>query len=597
MTIHTTLNKISQRIEHRSAPTRESYLERMEQQTQQGLRRQYLSCTAQAHAYAASPKDEKLTLVSLTKPHFAIVSAYNDMLSAHQPFKNYPDFIKQELASLGATAQVASGVPAMCDGITQGSSGMELSLFSRDIIALSSAIGLSHNVFDGAVYLGICDKIAPGMCIAAANFGYLPTLFMPAGPMTSNMKNDEKASARKKYARGLISREELLKSEMKSYHSGGTCTFYGTANTNQMLLEVMGLQLPGSSFVNPGTAIRHAFNKKTLKVLMQAKEKNICGKDIFAVKNFVNAIVVLNATGGSTNLVIHLVAMAKASGIILTVKDIADISNITPVIAKVYPNSNADINYFHSLGGVPWVIKQLHNKGLLHPDCQTILGNDINDYCQEAFLDQNEQLVYYPVDEKSADENILTTIQKPFSQTGGITHLTGNIGEAVIKSSAVKPEHFIIHAPARVFSDQDQVKAAYKANELNQDCVIIVRFQGPKCNGMPELHSLTPMLSNLQDLGYRIAIVTDGRMSGASGTVPAAIHLTPEASAGGYIGRIQEGDLITLDINAQTLTVHANLEQRENAIPPEDRLLINGTQMFHTMRKVCTPATEGATTF
>lgn len=597
MSINPTLEKITQRITQRSQATRELYLQRIDKQIQQGPRRQYLSCTAQAHTYASAPKNEKLTLVALTKPNFAIVSAYNDMLSAHQPFVHYPEIIKKGLSKLGATAQVASGVPAMCDGITQGFSGMELSLFSRDVIALSAAIGLSHNVFDGVIYLGICDKIAPGLCIAAAQFGYLPALFMPAGPMTSNLQNNEKASARKQFAKGLISRGQLLESEMKAYHSSGTCTFYGTANSNQMVLEVLGLQLPGSSFVNPDTQMRTAFNQKALEVLMDISQKGILAKDIFAVKNFVNAVVVLNATGGSTNLVIHLVAMAKACGIILTVQDIADISDITPLITKIYPNSSADVNYFHCVGGVPWVINQLHKKGLLHPDCQTILGNNIEDYCQEAFLDAKGNIQYRRVDDASADKKVVAEIDAPFQSNGGITYLTGNLGEAVIKSSAVKPEHFVVTAKARVFTDQQQVKVAYQAGELNQDCVIVVRFQGPKYNGMPELHSLTPMLSNLQDLGYQIALITDGRMSGASGTIPAAIHLTPEAADGGYIARIQDGDIITLDIHQQHLKVQADLENRSNAPLPAESVLINGTQMFHTMRQVCTPATEGATTF
>ena len=597
MTMHASLHKITEKIAQRSARTREQYLMLMEQQIQQGPRRQYLSCTSQAHTYAASPKKDKLTLVELVKPNFAIVSAYNDMLSAHQPFKNYPDLIKKLLSDLGATAQVAAGVPAMCDGITQGSSGMELSLFSRDVIALSSAIGLSHNVFDGAVYLGICDKIAPGMCIAAANFGYLPTLFMPAGPMSSNISNDEKSTARKKYVRGLISREELLKSEMQAYHSSGTCTFYGTANTNQMILEVMGLQLPGSSFVHPNSLLRQALNKKAIDTLSHITQQNIFAKDIFAVKNFVNAMVVLNATGGSTNLVIHLVAMAKASGIILTVQDISDISDITPVIAKIYPNSNADVNYFHALGGVPWVINQLHKAGLLHPDCQTILGNDIKDYCQEPMLDTDDNLYYSPVEDSSADEKIVTVVKKPFQKTGGITHLTGNLGDAVIKSSAVQKKHYKINAPAKVFNNQAQVMDAYQRNLLNEDCVIVVRFQGPKQNGMPELHSLMPVLANLQDLGYQVALVTDGRMSGASGRVPAAIHLTPEAATGGAIAKIKDGDLITVDISAGELVVHCDLSDRESAVQPSEQLLFNGTAMFHTMRQACTPATEGATIF
>ncbi|CAA6801572.1 MAG: Phosphogluconate dehydratase (EC, partial [uncultured Thiotrichaceae bacterium] len=569
MNINPTVTHVTERIIERSANTRGDYLRRMQAaQAQTGKRS--LSCGNIAHAVAASPADDKFKVVSYAAPNLGIITAYNDMLSAHQPFAVYPELIKQIAREQGATVQVAGGVPAMCDGVTQGQPGMELSLFSRDVIAMAAAVGLSHNVFDGAIFLGVCDKIVPGLVIAAATFGHIPAMFIPAGPMVSGISNDEKAKVRQQYAKGEVGRDELLQAEMSSYHSPGTCTFYGTANSNQMLMEFMGLQLPGSSFVNPNTPLRDALTAAGTRQLLHLTKQGgqftpVC--DILSEKAFVNGIIGLNATGGSTNLVLHVVAMARAAGIIIQPEDFADLSHVTPLMTRVYPNGKADVNHFHAAGGLQFVIRELLDAGLLHDDVKTVAGGGLSKYTQEAMLGDDGKASWQAGAADSHDEDVLRPAKNAFSTTGGMLRVQGNIGEAVLKVSAVAEEHRIIEAPAKVFHDQDDVKAAFDAGELEGDFICVVRFQGPKANGMPELHSLTPALSVLQGRGQKVALVTDGRMSGASGKVPAAIHLSPEALDGGAIAKIREGDMIRLDAEAGTLEVlEADFEQREAVV-------------------------------
>ena len=534
------LLELTDRIIKRSQSTREAYDERIASMTSTGVKRAHLTCGNQAHAYAAMGND-KDALVDEKAPNIGIVTAYNDMLSAHQPYETYPEAIKHAARRLGATAQVAGGVPAMCDGVTQGQVGMELSLFSRDVIAQASAIALSHNVFDAAAFLGVCDKIVPGLIIATASFGHIPAVFIPAGPMTSGITNDQKAETRKKFAAGEIGREELLKSEMASYHSAGTCTFYGTANTNQMLMEFMGLHLPGSSFVNPGTELRAALTTAAVEHVLKAP----IAAEVLTAKAFVNGMVGLMATGGSTNLLLHLIAMARSAGIILNWQDFADISEIIPLMARVYPNGLADVNHFHAAGGIGFMIGSLLNEGLLHGDCKTVFG-EFSNYSMEPRL-QDGKVTWVKGADASLNEKILRPVRDPFQKTGGLSNLKGNLGNAVMKVSAVAEDKRVITAPARVFHDQESVKAAFKAGELNEDVVIVVRFQGPRANGMPELHSLTPALTIMQDRGLKVALVTDGRMSGASGKVPAAIHVSPEAASGGPLASIKDGDVIRVD--------------------------------------------------
>lgn len=552
------LIEITQRIEERSAATRAAYLAQITQAAHHNPHR-HLACGNLAHAVAAIPANDKLRVVAQKTPNLGIVTAYNDMLSAHQPFEHYPALIKATARAAGATAQVAGGVPAMCDGITQGQPGMELSLFSRDVIAMSAAIALSHNVFDAAIFLGVCDKIVPGLVIAAASFGHLPCLFLPAGPMVSGLSNKEKAKVRQEYAAGKIGREALLQAEMASYHSAGTCTFYGTANSNQMLMEFMGLQLPGSSFINPDTPLREALTIAGTQRLisMTAQTTPITTATILSAKAFVNGIVGLNATGGSTNLLLHLVAMARAAGIVLRPEDFADLSAITPLMARVYPNGEADVNHFHAAGGLQFVIRELLAAGLLHEDVDTVAGKGLQHYTQEAVLAESNIAVWHDGATVSHDLTVLRPVTDAFQATGGVVRLQGNVGDSVIKVSALKPEHLLIEAPAKVFHDQEAVKAAFDAGELTGDFVCVVRFQGAKANGMPELHSLTPVLGLLQDRGQKVALVTDGRMSGASGKVPAAIHLSPEAMDGGAIAKIRDGDWIRLDATNGQLTVLA----------------------------------------
>ncbi len=566
MSLHPKLAAVTDRIIARSAATRAVYLDRMARAASDGPRRAHTSCANQAHAYAATGVD-KAALAAARVPNIGIVTSYNDMLSAHQPYERYPDLIRATARAAGATAQVAGGVPAMCDGVTQGQPGMELSLFSRDVIALAAGVALSHNVFDAALYLGVCDKIVPGLVIAAATFGYLPAVFLPAGPMTSGLPNDEKTQVRMKFATGEVGREALMAAEMAAYHGPGTCTFYGTANTNQMLMEFMGLHLPGASFVNPGTPLREAL---TVAGAERALEITALGNDyrpacdILDERTFVNGIVGLMATGGSTNLVIHLPAMARAAGIVLDLQDFSDISAITPLMAKVYPNGLADVNHFHAAGGLGYLIGELLGAGLLHDDTKTIAGDGLGLYTQEPKLDHG-RVSYGPGTKVSLNDRIVRPAGNPFNASGGLTQLTGNLGRGVIKSSAVSPDRHLIEAPARVFQDQAGVKAAFKAGEFTTDTVVVVRFQGPRANGMPELHNLTPILAVLQDRGLRVALITDGRMSGASGKVPAAIHLCPEAADGGPIALIRDGDVIRLDVDAGTLQVLADLTNRTPA--------------------------------
>ncbi|PYG31784.1 phosphogluconate dehydratase [Pelagimonas varians] len=555
MPLNNTIARVTARIEERSKDMRATYLDRMRQAAEEGPRRAHLTCGNQAHAYAAMGQDQD-ALATGRAPNLGIVTAYNDMLSAHQPYERYPDLIRTAARDSGATAQVAGGVPAMCDGVTQGQVGMELSLFSRDVIALAAGVALSHNTFDAAVYLGVCDKIVPGLVIGAATFGYIPALFLPAGPMPSGLPNDEKARVRNLFATGQVGREELMKAEMASYHSPGTCTFYGTANSNQMLMEFMGLHLPGSSFINPNTPMRDALTvagaKRALEITALGNEyRPVC--DILDAKAFVNGLVGLMATGGSTNLVLHLPAMARAAGIALSLEDFDDISSVTPLMAKVYPNGLADVNHFQAAGGMQYMIGELLEAGLMHEDVQTVVGTGMSHYTQEPRL-EDDTVTFVEGPKKSENEKILRPVSDPFQTSGGLKQLAGNLGRGVIKISAVAPERHLIEAPVRIFHDQADVKKAFQAGEFTGDTVIVVRFQGPKSNGMPELHSLTPVLTVLQDRGYKMALVTDGRMSGASGKVPSAIHVSPEAADGGALAYLQDGDIVQLDATAGTLS-------------------------------------------
>ncbi len=593
------ITDITNRIIERSKASRANYLLRMQKAKDAGPGRSAMSCGNFAHAIAASPIKDKLTLRNKETKNIGIVTAYNDLLSAHQPFAAYPDIIKDAARTVGATAQVAGGVPAMCDGVTQGQPGMELSLFSRDVIAMATAISLSHNVFDGALMLGVCDKIVPGLLIGALSFGHLPTIFVPAGPMTSGLPNQEKARIRQLHAEGKIGRAELLEAEEKSYHGIGTCTFYGTANSNQMLMEIMGLQLPGSSFVNPGQQLRGLLTSTAGTQAVELARSNTASlAQIVTEKAIVNGIVGLMATGGSTNLALHIVAIARAAGIIVNWSDFSEISKTVPLLARVYPNGYADINVFHAAGGMAFLIRELLGGGLLHPDTMTIMGGGLESYTKESFVEES-QLVWKDGAIKSLNEEVLRPIDNPFAPNGGMRLLDGNIGRAVIKVSAVAPEHRIVEAPAIVFHDQDALPAAYKAGDLNKDFIAVIRFQGPKANGMPELHKLTPTLTALQSKGYKIGLVTDGRMSGASGTIPAAIHITPEAKDAGPIARIQEGDMIKLDARAGTLNVRvdeATLAGRSVVKHDHENTGI-GRELFENMRRSAGAAEQGASIF
>ena len=556
VTLHPTIELVTARIRDRSAKSRGDYLARLAAAVAKGPARAHLSCGNQAHAYAAMEGD-KPALVAARAPNIGIVTAYNDMLSAHRPYESYPEVIRDAARRYGATAQVAGGVPAMCDGVTQGQTGMEMSLFSRDVIALAAGIALSHNTFDSALYLGVCDKIVPGLIMAAAAYGHIPAVFVPAGPMTSGLPNDAKTKVRNAFVEGKASRDDLMAAEMASYHGPGTCTFYGTANTNQMLMEFMGLHLPGASFVNPDTPLRAALTNAAVE---RASAITALGNDfrpageVLDERAYVNGMVGLMATGGSTNLILHLPAMARASGVLIDLSDFDDLSQAVPLMAKVYPNGLADVNHFHAAGGLAFMIGQLLDAGLLHPDAKTVIGQGLADYRREPRLTEGA-LTWADGPATSLNDKILRPAADPFQTTGGLRQLSGNLGRGVIKISAVAPDRQLIEAPARIFHSQDAVKAAFKANEFTSDTVVVVRFQGPRANGMPELHSLTPTLSVLQDRGLRVALVTDGRMSGASGKVPAAIHVSPEAAQGGPLARLRDGDIIRLDAVAGTLSV------------------------------------------
>lgn len=595
--MNSVIKAVTDRIVARSEVTRARYLEQMKAQFQTEIVRGSLHCGNLAHAFAGCGSHDKSALAANQVPNLGIVTAYNDMLSAHKPYENYPEMIRGFAQKYNAVAQVAGGVPAMCDGVTQGQVGMELSLFSRDVIAMSSAISLSHNVFDGVLNLGICDKIVPGLMIGSLKFGHLPTVFMPGGPMESGISNDEKAKIRQDFAEGKIDRAALLKGESDSYHSPGTCTFYGTANSNQMLMEIMGLQLPGSSFVNPGTEMREHLNEEAVKTLLQLIENKSFDSTIASIvseKTIVNGIIGLLATGGSTNHTIHLIAIARAAGIIINWEDFSDLSKVIPLLTRVYPNGAADVNHFHAAGGIGFVVKTLLESELIHRDVFTILGFGLEKYTRDPkWIDGKINWVAGP--ENSLNDSILRSVSNPFHAEGGIRMLAGNIGRAVIKTSAVSEDHFVVEAPAIVFDEQEDLIKAFKNNELDKDFVAVIPFQGPKQNGMPELHQLTPTLTILQKRGFNVALVTDGRMSGASGKVPAAIHVTPEARDGGLISKIQTGDLIRLDAFTHELVcLTPGVADRPARERDNSQTFGLGRELFFNARAGVTSSEEGA---
>ncbi len=606
MALHPVLEQVTARIVKRSRPSRGAYLAHLEAARIKGRpQRSTLACTNLAHGFAAFPPNDKLILREVKKASVAIVSAYNDMLSAHQPFEHFPQVIKDAVRDVGAVAQFAGGVPAMCDGVTQGQPGMELSLFSRDAIAMSAAIALSHNMFDAALYLGVCDKIVPGLLIGALHFGHLPAVFVPAGPMTSGLSNKEKAAIRQRYAQGKATREELLEGEAQSYHGPGTCTFYGTANSNQMLMEVMGLHLPGAAFITPYTELREQLTAAAAQraaLITELGNEYIPVGHVVDEKAIVNAIVALLATGGSTNHTLHLPAIARAAGIVIDWDDFNDLSAVVPLLARIYPNGDADVNHFHAAGGTGFIIRELLDAGLLHEDVTTILGKGLRNHCQEAFLGEGGKGVVFKASPAvSADDKVLRPAADPFSKDGGMVKVEGNLGRAIMKVSAVKPEHRTVQAPALVFTSQEDFMADYKAGKLDRDFVAVLRFQGPRANGMPELHALTPALANLQDAGRKVALVTDGRMSGASGKVPAAIHVSPEVLAGGPLGLVRDGDVITvcaatgtLEAQVDSATWHARALAHADLTPSHIGM---GRELFAMFRNSVSAAEEGAATF
>ena len=598
--LHPVLASVTARIRDRSQGLRSAYLATIDALRRPDAYRAGMGCANAAHAWAGMPQEDKLRLRAERAPNLGIVTAYNDMLSAHKTYEHYPEQLRATALALGATAQVAGGVPAMCDGITQGYEGMELSLFSRDVIALATAVSLSHNVYDGVLCLGICDKIVPGLVIGALQFGHLPVVFVPGGPMMTGLSNDEKSRVRQLYAQGKVSRQELLASEEASYHSAGTCTFYGTANSNQMLMEIMGLQLPGSSFVNPGTPLRQALTDFAVQRALALRETAGGALDMARIvdeRAIVNGIVGLLATGGSTNHTLHLVAMARAAGICIDWGDFDELSAVVPLLARIYPNGKADVNHFQAAGGMGFLISQLLQAGLLHGDVNTIMGPGLSHYTREPWLSP-KGLAWREVPARSADAQVLRGIDQPFSADGGLKCLEGNLGRAVIKTSAVAPDHRRVLAPAVVVDSQQALNDLYKQGRLNRDFVAVVRFQGPQANGMPELHKLTPVLGLLQDQGFRVALVTDGRMSGASGKVPAAIHVSPEAIAGGPLARVREGDMILVDGEAGVLQVQVPQEEfarRELAAAPFDPLAAGyGRGLFAVFRQQAGAAEHGA---
>ncbi|PNO60192.1 phosphogluconate dehydratase [Aeromonas caviae] len=595
---HPVITQVTNRIRERSTARRARFLARIQRQADQGKTRASLSCGNLAHAVAASSCDEKGRILDMTRANVAIVTAYNDMLSAHQPYQGYPDIIKGALAELGHSVQVAGGVPAMCDGVTQGQPGMDMSLFSRDLIAQATAVSLSHNTFDATLLLGICDKIAPGQIMGALSHAHLPTAFVPAGPMASGISNDEKVKVRQQYAAGEVGRDALLKMECGAYHAAGTCTFYGTANTNQLVFEAMGLMLPGSAFVHPHSELRHALTEEAARRISAMIPGSPAYRPLSAVideRALVNGLVALLASGGSTNHSIHMVALARAAGLELTWDDLSDLSDVVPLLVRMYPNGPADVNAFEQAGGVPGLMRRLAEEGLIHMDATPVFG-EMQDYLSRPAL-VDGKLVWQPVGE-SGDPSVLSPSGSEFQATGGTKLLAGNLGRAVVKVSAVAPEYRVIEAPARVFSSQHAVEAAYKAGELNQDAVIVVRHNGPAANGMPELHKLMPVLGNLQKAGHKVALVTDGRLSGASGKIPAAIHVTPEALHGGAIGLLADGDLLRVDAESGRLDCLTDLSGRTQA---EIDLTLEqegwGRELFSVMRRAVSSAECGATIF
>ncbi len=604
MSVHRTVSAVTEKIITRSKDSRARYLDKIAAARDNQPKRKSLGCANIAHGFAACGAGDKNALRNGTGPNLAIITSYNDMLSAHQPFEHYPNLIRDAAREAGGTAQVAGGVPAMCDGVTQGETGMELSLFSRDVIALSTAVGLSHQMFDSSVYLGVCDKIVPGLIIGALSFGHLPAVFIPAGPMTSGLPNEDKGKIRQLYAQGKVGREALLEAESQAYHGPGTCTFYGTANSNQMLMEIMGLHLPGSTFVNPGTHLRDEITKASAK---QAMSISTIGNNyipigkIYDEKAVVNGVVGLLATGGSTNHTMHVVAMAAAAGIALTWDDLAELSKVIPLLTRIYPNGKADVNHFNAAGGMGLLIRELLRAGLLHEDVTTIMGTGLSGYLQEPGLNEAGDLTWRDCANSSGDTTVLRGVAEPFQATGGLNVLEGPLGRAVIKSSAIPADRHVIEAPAKVFHSQEELHEAFKAHELNCDFIAVVRFQGPKANGMPELHRMTPPLAVLQDKGYRVALITDGRMSGASGKVPAAIHVTPEAADGGAIAKIKDGDLIRIDATNGRLEIL--VDAKEFAARPlatkdmTSNEIGTGRELFAAFRNLAGRADQGASIF
>lgn len=603
MTTSTPMNPvveaITARIVERSQKTRQRYLQTTQEAQRKGPHRSALSCGNLAHGFAACGSESKNALRGESRGNLGIVSSYNDMLSAHQPLQDYPALLKEAAWQAGGVAQFAGGVPAMCDGVTQGQPGMELSLFSRDVIAMSTAVSLTHNMFDAVACLGVCDKIVPGLLIGALTFGHLPVIFVPAGPMTTGIGNAEKAQVRQLYAEGKIGRDELLQSESRAYHSPGTCTFYGTANSNQLLMEFMGLHLPGTSFINPGTPLRDALTKEAARRVLSISalgNEYTPVAEVITERAVVNGLVGLLSSGGSTNHTLHLVAIARAAGIIINWDDFDQLSDVVPLLARVYPNGKADVNHFQAAGGIQFLVRNLLSAGLLHDEVDTVAGKGLSRYTQEPYLDDGE-LKWREGTPKSLDDDVVRSIAKPFDQTGGLKLLKGNLGRAIIKVSAVKPEHRVVRAPARVFSDQNDVVAAYNRGEMGSDVIVVLKQQGPQSNGMPELHKLTPLLGVLQDRGQKVALVTDGRMSGASGKVPAAIQITPEACAGGPLALVRDGDVIELDGTEGRL--HLNVDEHELA--SREVLLDHveaehgfGRELFSQFRKAASSAEEGA---
>lgn len=601
--INPVVERVTNRIIERSKTLRANYLAQLEQMRGRGPRRAGLSCANQAHANAAADSKSKIWLNQAQKSNIGIVTSYNDMLSAHQPYASYPDQIKAAALRFNATAQVAGGVPAMCDGVTQGRPGMELSLFSRDVIAQATAIALSHDAFDATLCLGICDKIVPGLLIGALAFGHLPTIFVPAGPMGSGLSNKEKAAVRERYAQGKATKEELLAAESAAYHSAGTCTFYGTANSNQMLLEAMGLHLPGAAFIHPSDPMRAVLTDAAVERVLQLTEQSGNYRPIGQLVNekcIVNAVIALLATGGSTNHTIHWIAVARAAGILIDWQDFDDLSSVIPLLTRIYPNGTADVNAFEDAGGPTFVIRELLSAGLMHADVMAVFGDDgLSSHAARPVLNDDGKLSWVALPEASTDTSVVRNVTEPFAATGGLRLLQGNLGRAIVKASAVPEDAWIVCAPAKVFDSQDALVKAYKAGQLNMDFVAVVIFQGPRANGMPELHHFTPILGSLMSAGFKVALVTDGRMSGASGKVPAALHVSPEVAQGGHLGRVQDGDMIELNVHTgelKALVPDDEWAARQSRQISEDATFGYGRDLFVAQRRVVTAPEKGAST-